>query len=358
MGLVSCLDQLDLLVFCVQRNSVFSHELLWINLFVMMVLLAALVTKRVSCSTLPLWRPLSLGPLTLSLFVGASSQALCVSAHSTRHMLGFPPTLASSSGAHSQPQSTTSRSSTQASHFILQGTPTFGFPLSNSVLHDRLTHLFCPLCKRSCSFIHWFFGLPTDRCGAALDIILSSPSLSTPITVHSGLNCCPLAPLCCPLLSSDHMLCFCRLDIPRALLSPSSAYFPCPVCTTGPLWLLLAITISPLGSSPWPTSLALSLRFLSVHKFWTLFLTFSRGSSVSVLQITLVVAPGPAHAEGSLYGGMMRATTSWLFATAHGVTFAAPGLLRISLVSTSSINSFTTQFVPPGPVSGTSGLVL
>ena len=70
--------------------------------------------------------------------------------------------------------------------------------------------------------------LPTHRCGAALDIILSSPSLSTPITVHSGLNCCPLAPLCCPLLSSDHMLCSCRLDIPRAPLSPSSAYSPLP----------------------------------------------------------------------------------------------------------------------------------
>ena len=71
----------------------------------MMVLLAAMVAKRVSCSTLPLWRPPSLGPLTLSLFVGASSQALSVSAHSTRHMLGFPPTLASSSGARSQAQS-------------------------------------------------------------------------------------------------------------------------------------------------------------------------------------------------------------------------------------------------------------
>ena len=69
----------------------------------------------------------------------------------------------------------------------------------------------------------WFFGtppvLPTHCCGAALDIILSSLSLSTPITVHSGLNCCPLH-----LLSSDHMLCSCRLDIPRAPLSPSSAH--------------------------------------------------------------------------------------------------------------------------------------
>ena len=84
IGLVSCLEQLDLQVLCVQETQ---SPPMWINLFVMMVLLAAMVAKRVSCSTLPLWRPLSLGPLTLSLFVGASSQALCVSAHSTRHML-------------------------------------------------------------------------------------------------------------------------------------------------------------------------------------------------------------------------------------------------------------------------------
>ena len=59
--------------------------------------------------------------------------------------------------------------------------------------------------------------LPTHRWGA-----------STPITVHSGLNCCPLAPLCCPLLFSDHMLCSRRLNIPRVPLSPSSAYSPLP----------------------------------------------------------------------------------------------------------------------------------
>ena len=99
--------------------------------------------------------------------------------------------------------------------------------------------------------------------------------------------------------------------------------------------------------------------FLSVRQFWTLSLTLSRGSSVTVLHITLVVARGPAHAEGRQpLGGMMRATTPWLLATAHGVTFAAPGLLRIRLVSTSSVNSFIAQFVRPGPVSGTSGLVL
>ena len=132
-----------------------------------------------------------------------------------------------------------------------------------------------------------------------------------------------------------------------------------PCGTTGPLWLLLAITVSPLGTSrSWPTSLAHSLTFLYVLPFWTLSLTLSRGSSVAVLRITLVVAPGPAHAQGSLSGGMMRATTLWLLATAHGVTFAALDLLRIRLVSATCANSSTAQSVPPGPTSGTSGLVL
>ena len=39
---------------------------------------------------------------------------------------------------------------------------------------------------------------------------------------------------------------------------------------------------------------------------------------MSVLHITLIVAPGPAHAEGNLFGGMMRAITPLLFATALG----------------------------------------
>ena len=76
--------------------------------------------------------------------------------------------------------------------------------------------------------------------------------------------------------------------------------------------LLLAITVSPFGTSPsWPTSLAHSLAFLSVLRFWTLTLIPSRGSSVGVLHITLVVAPGLAHAQGSLSGGMMRTITLW-----------------------------------------------
>ena len=182
--------------------------------------------------------------------------------------------------------------------------------------------------------------------------LLSQPaSLSTRVRTAVPLRLfvasCSLPTTCCALvvLTFTRLLCL--------LIQPIR---PCTVCTTGPLWLLLASTVSPLGTSPSrPTSLAHSLTFLCVLPFWTLSLTLSRGSSVALLRITLVVALGPAHAQGNLSGGMMRATTLWLLATAHGVTFAALGLLRIRLVSASCVNSSTAQLVPPGPTSGTSG---
>ena len=86
-------------------------------------------------------RLLSLGLLTFSLFVGVSSRALFVSAHSTSRILALPPTHASSFGARLQPQSTVFRSSTQASPSSSPGTPTFGSSFSGSVAHDRLVHL-------------------------------------------------------------------------------------------------------------------------------------------------------------------------------------------------------------------------
>ena len=95
----------------------------------MMAPLAATVARLVSCSTL-LWHPVSLEPPTHSPFAGVSSRGLSVSAPFMRHMLAFPLTLASSSGACSQPQSIASRSSTQAPRFFLRGTPTFGSPSS------------------------------------------------------------------------------------------------------------------------------------------------------------------------------------------------------------------------------------
>ena len=70
--------------------------------------------------------------------------------------------------------------------------------------------------------------LLTHRCGAALNIILSTPSLPGCVIDHSGSNCCSLAPLCCPLVSSDHMFCSCHLDIAQASVPPNSAHSSLP----------------------------------------------------------------------------------------------------------------------------------
>ena len=305
MGLVSCLDQLGLQVLCVQETqSLLMSSLLVDQPFRYDGLLAVMVARRVSCSTLQLRRPLSLGPLAHSPFAGASSQPLHVSAHSMPRILAFPPTLASSSGARSQPQSIASRSSTRALRFFLQGTPTFGSPYFSSVVHDRLMHLFCLLCRRSCSLVPWFFGtllifLPTVLVllwtSFSLRLLSQPASLSTRVRIAAPLRLfvapCSLPTTCCALVV---------LTFPRLLCLLFQPIRPCNVCTTGPLW----ITVSLLGTSPsWPTSLAHSLTFVCVLPFWTLSLTLSRGSSVAVLRITLVVAPGPAHAQGSLFGG-------------------------------------------------------
>ena len=171
--------------------------------------------------------PCPLGPLTYSPFAGVSSRALFVSARFMRHMLALPLTHASSSDAHLQPQSIVSRSSTQASRSCSRGTPTFGSPSSSSVVHDFLMHLFCPLCRRSCSLIPWCFGtLPNPLTvlvplwtSFSLRLFSQVASLSTlvPIAVHLRLSVASW-------FFSDHMLCSCHLDIPQASLPPYSAH--------------------------------------------------------------------------------------------------------------------------------------
>ena len=232
-------------------------------LFGMMALLAAMVARRVSCSTLPLWRPLSLGSLTHSPFTGASSRALFVSAHSMHHMLAFPPTLASSSGARSQPQSIASRSSTQAHRFFLRGTPTFGSPFSSSVAHDRLMHLFFPLYRRSFSLIPWCFGTPLIVQPTVVVLLWTSFSLrpfsqlasrSTRVRIAA-----PLRLFVAPLLSSDHMLCSCRLKhspgssvslFSPFALDPCARLVHCGCCLPSQSLHLAPIR---LGPRLWPT---------------------------------------------------------------------------------------------------------
>ena len=256
-----------------------------------------MVARRVSYSTLPLWRPLSLGPLAHSPFAGVSSRALFVSAHFVRHVLALPLTHASSSGARLQPQSIVSRSSTQASRFCSRGALTFCFPFSSSVVHDRLMHLSCPLYRRSCSLIPWCFGtpnLPTHRCGAALDVTLSTPSLPSCVTVHSGSNCCSLAPLCCLLLSSDHMLCPCHL---HASL-PTSAHSSLPRVRD---WSSVAAACHhslSVWHQSWLTSLAHSLTFL--RRASTLFDSLTR-ILFDCASLHLVVARIPPRTRQPLW---------------------------------------------------------
>ena len=75
-------------------------------------------------------------------------------------------------------------------------------PFSSSVVHDRLMHLFLPIVQEILQSHSLVFrnppDRPTHRCG---DIIFDSLSLPGCVTVHSGSNCCPLAP-CVVLLSS------------------------------------------------------------------------------------------------------------------------------------------------------------
>ena len=195
-----------------------------------MALLVTLVARRVSCSTLPLWRPPSLGPLThvfsLAPHLGLS---LCLLIHVTcQHSL-----------RHSHPVLTFARSLCPS-----RLAAPLRHPASSCGGLQHLVPLFpawrsrqadappLPIVQEILQFHSLVFRNPTDRlthrCGAALDIILSSLFFSACVTVHSGSNCCLLAPLCCPLLSSDHVMSFCRLDIPQALLSPYSAHSPLP----------------------------------------------------------------------------------------------------------------------------------
>ena len=187
-----------------------------------------MVAKRVSCSTLPLWRPLSLGPPdSQSLRWRLISGSLCVCSFYAPHAgipsdtrIQFWRTLAASVHHVSQLHS--------GIPLLLAGDSNIWLPFFQLGRSRQADAPLLPIVQEILRSHSLVFrnppDIPTHRCGAALDIILSSPSLSTPITVHSGLNCCPLAPLCCPLLSSDP----CRLDIPRAPLSHSSAYSPLP----------------------------------------------------------------------------------------------------------------------------------
>ena len=56
---------------------------------------------------------------------------------------------------------------------------------------------------------------PTLRAPTLRGLHPSGPSprsCAVPVRVHSGDHCCDEAPVCCPLLGSDHFLCVCTID--------------------------------------------------------------------------------------------------------------------------------------------------
>ena len=190
-------------------------------------------------------------------------------------------------------------------------------------------HLFCPLCRRSCSLNRWYFGTslisPTHRCGAALDIILSTPTLPGLETVHS-----------------DHMLCSCHLDIPQAPLSPNSAHPPsllrvrdwstvvasCHHTLSAWHQSVLAHVSGPLPDFPARVSTLDSL-FDSLTR-----ILFDCASLHSCRR-----SGSRPRTKQPLSGGMMRSTKPLLLARAPGVTSAALGHMRIRLVAASCASS-------------------
>ena len=162
-------------------------------------------------------------------------------------------------------------------------------------------HLSGPLCKRSIFLIPWYFGTPPDfpihGCGAALDWSLSTQHLSSQAASLST-----LVPIAVRLRFSDHVLCCCHLYILQASLSPNSAHPPSLPRVRD--WSTVVASCQLLCLAPsWPTFLAHSLTFLRVLSLWTSRLYPSRKSSSIVHLFTLVVVPGPAHAQPLWWSG-------------------------------------------------------
>ena len=82
------------------------------------------------------------------------------------------------------------------------------FNLGRSRSCDSIVIPFVDLLMASCQLR---LCNPPDRAthisGAGLDCIFISSSHAVEVTVHDGDDCCAVAPICCPLLGSDHFLC-------------------------------------------------------------------------------------------------------------------------------------------------------
>ena len=87
---------------------------------------------------------------------------------------------------------------------------------------------------------------PTHRCGAALDIILATRSLSCHVAVHCGSIWCSFAPFCSRLIISSALA---ELTFPSLCLLFQALPPPCLAFETGHQWLLRAMLVSLSGTS-------------------------------------------------------------------------------------------------------------
>ena len=175
-----------------------KHSLLCWELFpptshsVTTVLLEVMVARRDFCSTLQSIRLPFQGFRISCLSDGVWSQVLSPCVRSTRHMLASLSMHVWSSGARWQVLRIVSH--IQGFRCCSLGTPMCGFLLSSLVSHDKL--ILVPIIQEMMESHSLVLRNPLDaptHCGAALDIILTTRSLSCHVAVHCGSVCCPVA---------------------------------------------------------------------------------------------------------------------------------------------------------------------
>ena len=92
----------------------------------------------------------------------------------------------------------------------------------------------------------------THITGGGLEIVFTS-SCAVPITVHSGNQCCGVAPGCCPLPGSDHFFCVAH-SIPLHVSHARCGHRPLPLLRDWKNSLLRAHEDLLIGLRPWMTS--------------------------------------------------------------------------------------------------------
>ena len=96
---------------------------------------------------------------------------------------------------------------------------------------------------------------PRDQAthvGSGLDCVFSR-SCAVPVRVHSGDHCCDEAPVCCPLLVSDHFLCVAQ-SIPLSLGPSTRSEWKFPLRDWAPTLSCAVLSPCPTGPQLWRKS--------------------------------------------------------------------------------------------------------